>query len=96
MKKLLLLCGMVLCSVGLSLPVMAQEMDIYQHEDGSVSAVDSDGNAMYIDADGETTVVDNEGNIVHEDIDGSVTVIDTDGNVAHQDSNGNMTILTDP
>jgi hypothetical protein len=96
MKKLLLVFGIVLYSFSLSLPVLAQDVDVYEHEDGSVTAVDSDGNAAYVDADGSTTVVDSDGNVAHEDADGSTTVIDTDGNVAHEDIDGNTTILVNP
>jgi hypothetical protein len=95
-KKLVILFGVILCSMGLSLPVLAQDVDVYEHEDGSVTAVDSDGNAAHVDADGSTTVVDSEGNVAHEDVDGSTTVIDAEGNVAHEDADGNTTVLVNP
>lgn len=93
MKKLLVLCGIILCSLGSSLPVMAQEVDVYEHEDGSVTAVDSEGNAAHVDAEGSTTVVDSEGNVAHEDVDGSTTVVDSEGNAAHVDADGNTTVV---
>lgn len=96
MKKLLLVFGIVLYSLGLSLPVLAQDVDVYEYEDGSVTAVDSDGNAAHIDAEGSETVVDSDGNITHEDVDGSATVIDADGNAAHVDADGNTTVLMNP
>ena len=96
MKKLVVLLGIVLYSLGLSLPVLAQDVDVYEHEDGSVTAVDSDGNAAHVDAEGSTTVVDSDGNVAHEDVDGSTTVIDTEGNVAHEDADGNTTVLINP
>ena len=96
MKKLLLAFGIVLYSLGLSLPVMAQDVDVYEHEDGSVTAVDGDGNAAHVDADGSTTVVDTDGNVAHQDAEGNTTVVDTDGNVAHQDTEGNTTVLINP
>lgn len=96
MKKLVVLFGIILYSVGLSLPVLAQDVDVYEHDDGSVTAVDGDGNAAHVDADGNTTVVDSEGNVAHEDMDGNTTVVDNEGNVAHEDADGNMTILVNP
>ncbi len=93
MKKLLLICGIVLYSVSLSLPVLAQDVDVYEYEDGSVTAVDDEGNGVHLDADGSTTVVDSDGNLAHEDADGNLTVVDEEGNLFHEDVDGNTTVL---
>jgi hypothetical protein len=95
-KKLVILFGIILCNMGLNSPVLAQDVDVYEYEDGSVTAVDSDGNAAHVDADGSTTVVDSEGNVAHEDVDGSTTVIDAEGNVVHEDAEGTTTVLVNP
>ncbi|MBI4784156.1 MAG: hypothetical protein HY785_22990 [Oscillatoriophycideae cyanobacterium NC_groundwater_1537_Pr4_S-0.65um_50_18] len=96
MRKLLLIGSMILCTLGLGLPALAQDVDLYEYEDGSVTAVDDEGNAAHVDADGNATTVDDEGNVLYEDVDGSATLVDTDGNVAHEDTDGNTTILVDP
>jgi hypothetical protein len=94
-KKLLVLGGIALACLTLSLPAMAQDVDVYEYEDGSVTAVDSDGNAAHVDEEGSVTTVDSDGNVVHEDVDGSVTVIDNEGNVGYADETGAIGVSAD-
>ena len=95
MKKLLVLSGIALYSFVLCLPVIAQDLDMDVYEDGSVTAVDSEGNAAHVDADGSVTTLDSEGNMEHENADGSVTVMDSEGNVGYADENGAVGISAD-
>ena len=60
-----------------STTVVDHENGVAVHEDidGSITAVDDEGNAVHEDADGSVTTVTSDGDIVHEDVDGSTTVI---------------------
>lgn len=95
MKKLLVMSGIALFSLVLCLPVIAQDISVDVYEDGSATAVDSEGNAAYVDAEGSVTTVDSEGNVEHEDVDGSVTVMDSEGNIGYADENGAVGISAD-
>lgn len=95
MKKLLVLGGIALCSLVLCLPAIAQDVYMEEYEDGSAAAVDSEGNAAFVDAEGSVTTIDSEGNLEHEDVDGSVTVMDSEGNMGYADENGSFGVSAD-